>query len=86
MDILPILRSVIEYTEKKKEGGERTTSVRARAFLIAGGAGGSWSPSRENFLVKIQSWSPNPLLSLAQVRSIFPEKCTFSKKKYSPIV
>lgn len=68
-------------TLKKKEGGERTTSVRARAFLIAGGAGGSWSPSRENFLVKIQSSSPNPLLSLAQVRSIFPEKCTFSKKK-----
>lgn len=55
--------------------------MRARAFLIAGGAGGSWSPSRENFLVKIQSSSPNPLLSLAQVRSIFPEKCTFSKKK-----
>lgn len=68
-------------TLKKKEGGERTTSVRARAFLIAGGAGGSWSPSRENFLVKIQSSSPDSLLSLAQVRSIFPEKCTFSKKK-----
>lgn len=62
-----ILRSV-ESNVKKRGGGGRERRekghplcARARRFLITGGAGGSWSPSRENFLVKIQSSQPTPL-------------------------